>query len=170
VCCGTICGQALRARRAGATRTARSIEERRRVCEHCGRAFVARHPSGAGIAGKVKEGRFCSRHCAGAFRTAEKSTREREEAAASAPAAEDEGANQLPLIFMMATSSAKRMAEMRARQRRGVELIRNVPVSDRFKMIDRLIERSMISVEDSLDDEAVAAAIGRFLDKTLCDA
>jgi hypothetical protein len=70
VCCGTICGQALRARRAGATRTARSVAERQRVCEHCQVPFVARHPSGAGIAGKVREGRFCSRSCAGAFRSA----------------------------------------------------------------------------------------------------
>lgn len=68
VCCGVKCGQVLRARRAGATRTARSVEERQRVCEHCQLPFVARHPSGAAIAGKVREGRFCSRRCAGAFR------------------------------------------------------------------------------------------------------
>lgn len=70
ICCGVDCGQALRARRAGATRTAKSIAARQRICEHCSVAFVAHHPSGAAIAGKVREGRFCSRHCAGAFRSA----------------------------------------------------------------------------------------------------
>lgn len=169
-CCGLDCGQRLASRLRSAARTARSVKERQRICEHCSTPFTARHPSGNGIAGKVKEGRFCSRRCAGAFRTAERLTRAREEAAASASAAEDEGANQLPLIFMMAKSGAKRMAEMRARQRSKIELIHNVPVSDLFKLIDRLIDHNLISVEDASDDEAVAAAIGQYLDKNLCDA
>jgi hypothetical protein len=57
------CGAILATRRSVATRTARSIAQRQRICEHCGAAFVARHPSGKGRAGKVKEGRFCSRRC-----------------------------------------------------------------------------------------------------------
>lgn len=70
VCCGLVCGQVLASRRRSATRTAKSVTARQRLCEHCGSAFVARHPSGAAIAGKVREGRFCSRRCAGAFRKA----------------------------------------------------------------------------------------------------
>lgn len=68
VCCGQACGQILSHRRSAATRTARSIEQRRRVCEHCGTSFVARHPSGKARAGEVREGRFCSRRCAAEFR------------------------------------------------------------------------------------------------------
>lgn len=64
ICCGITCGQVLASRRRSATRTAKSIAARQRVCEHCGGDFVARHPSGAAIAGKVREGRFCSRRCA----------------------------------------------------------------------------------------------------------
>lgn len=70
-----------------------------------------------------------------------------------------------PLILMMATDAKQRMAEMRERQRRGIEMIQNVPVSDRFRLIDRLIEWGLISEGASSDDRAVAEAIGRLLDK-----
>ncbi|WP_354115656.1 hypothetical protein [Bradyrhizobium sp. LA7.1] len=66
---------------------------------------------------------------------------------------------------MMATDAKQRMAEMRARERRGIEIIQNIPVSDRFRLIDRLIEWSLIAEDASSDDRAVAQAVGRLLDK-----
>ncbi|MET4490692.1 hypothetical protein ABIA94_006284 [Bradyrhizobium sp. LA7.1] len=70
-----------------------------------------------------------------------------------------------PVILMMATDAKQRMAEMRARERRGIEIIQNIPVSDRFRLIDRLIEWSLIAEDASSDDRAVAQAVGRLLDK-----
>jgi hypothetical protein len=69
VCCGMACGKVLAARKRNASRSARSIGQRQRVCVHCGDGFVARHPSGKARAGKSHEGKFCSRRCKDAAAT-----------------------------------------------------------------------------------------------------
>lgn len=75
-----------------------------------------------------------------------------------------------PVIVMMASPEQTKLAAKRRQQQRriraskNISLLQDVPVKDEFRLIDRLIERGLLRLDQSTDPRAVCMAAGRVLE------